>query len=391
MNIVDIWFESGVTHRAVLKPRGMHWPADLYLEGSDQYRGWFRSNLITAVATAGAPPYKEVLSYGWVVDPDGRAMHKSTGNYIGAVDGMQTYGADVLRLWTASVDIAADMRVGDNALKAVGSVYRNLRNRLKILLGIVNDLEPKDLVPRAELEPIDRLALARLDDLAYRVVDDYKNYRLHDVYLALIDFDASDLSSFYVDLLKDRLYSGVRDGKPRRSAQTAIFTILETLCALFAPLLSFTAEEAWQHVPPALRAGRESVFDLPLAPGSARGTAEIAELETWAMLKRLRTAVAGSDGERDYALQATIAAKPATAARLRALGDSLREALVVSHLTLLDDVSLADDEPHLTLSAATGEKCARCRKTLPLSGDPVHPTICAPCGAIVRGFDDGRA
>jgi len=391
MNIVDIWFESGVTHRAVLRPRGMHWPADLYLEGSDQYRGWFRSNLITAVATAGAPPYREVLSYGWVVDPDGRAMHKSTGNYIGATDGMQTYGADVLRLWTASVDIAADMRVGDNALKAVGSVYRNLRNRLKILLGIVDDLQPHDLVPRAELEPIDRLALARLDDLVYRVVDDYKNYRLHDVYLALIDFDASDLSSFYVDLLKDRLYSGVRDGKPRRSAQTAIYTILETLCVLFAPLLSFTAEEAWQYVPSALRGERESVFDLPLPSGSARGTAEERDLALWSTLKRLRTLVAGSEGERDYALAATITAKPAVAAELRTLGDSLREALVVSALTLVEDASLATDEPKLTLASATGEKCARCRKTLPLSEDPVHPTICAPCAEIVRSFDRALA
>lgn len=386
-NIVDIWFESGVTHRAVLRQRGMHWPADLYLEGSDQYRGWFRSNLITAVATAGAPPYKNVVSTGWVVDAEGRAMHKSTGNYIGAEDGMSTYGADVLRLWVASVEFTADMRLGDTLLKSIGSVYRNLRNRLRMLLGLIGDLEPAQLVPRAELEPIDRLALARLDDVASRVVADYKAYRLHDVFLALVDFDTADLSSFYVDVLKDPLYSGARDGKRRRSAQTAIFTILESLCALFAPLLSFTAEEAWQYVPAALRAGRESVFDLALPHGSERGTAEAAELETWETLKRLRTIVAASDGERDFALAARVYAGAAALPTLAALGDSLREALVVSALTLHADDALEPTDVRVELVAAPGEKCARCRKTLPLSGDPVHPTLCAPCAATVRSYD----
>jgi isoleucyl-tRNA synthetase len=388
MNIVDIWFESGVTHRAVLEPRGMHWPADLYLEGSDQYRGWFRSNLITAVATAGAPPYKGVVSTGWVVDENGRAMHKSTGNYIGANDGMATYGADVLRLWVSSVEFTADMRLGVELLKSIGSVYRNLRNRLRILLGLIDDLRPEDFVPHAELEPIDRLALVRLNDLAYRVSTDYKAYKLHDVFRALIDYDTADLSSFYVDLLKDRLYSGLRDGKPRRSAQTAIFTILETLCALFAPLLSFTAEEAWQFVPEALRGERASVFDLRLPAGSARGAAEDADLQTWERLKHLRTIVAaGYDGERDYALQATVSANAATIASLRELGDSLREALVVSALTLVEDESVTGLGVAVSLSAASGEKCARCRKTLALSSDPVHPTICAPCAAIVGTFD----
>ena len=386
-NIVDIWFESGVTHRAVLRQRGMHWPADLYLEGSDQYRGWFRSNLITAVATAGAPPYKNVVSTGWVVDADGRAMHKSTGNYIGAEDGMATYGADVLRLWVASVEFTADMRLGDGLLKSIGSVYRNLRNRLRMLLGLIGDIEPAHLVAREDLEPIDRLALARLDDVAYRVVEHYKAYRLHDVFLALVDFDTADLSSFYVDVLKDPLYSGARGGKRRRSAQTAIFTILEALCALFAPLLSFTAEEAWQYVPEALRAGRASVFDLALPHGSARGTAEAAELELWETLKRLRTIVAASDGERDFALAARVYAGAEVHSQLAALGDSLREALVVSALTLHADVALAANDARVELSAAPGAKCPRCRKTLPPSGDALHPTLCGPCAETVRSYD----
>ncbi|GAC1497239.1 MAG: isoleucine--tRNA ligase [Vulcanimicrobiaceae bacterium] len=394
-NIVDIWFESGVTHRAVLRQRGMQWPADLYLEGSDQYRGWFRSNLITAVATSGEPPYKNVVSTGWVVDAEGRAMHKSTGNYIGAEEGMARYGADVLRLWVSSVEFTADMRLGDALLKSIGQVYRNLRNRLRMLLGLIDDLTPETMLPRERLAAIDRLALVRLDDVAHRVVAAYKTYRLHDVYLALVDFDTSDLSSFYVDLLKDPLYSGERDGVRRRSAQTAVYTILESLCALFAPLLSFTSEEAWQYVPAALRADRTSVFDLALPSGSARGHAEAADLELWDVLRRLRTIVAASDGERDFALVARVYANDALAARLGALGDGLREALVVSGLTLEIDPTLAALETRLEFSAAPGIKCSRCRKTLPSSGDTVHPMLCAPCVAIVRAFDsaiaEGRA
>ncbi|GAC1308952.1 MAG: isoleucine--tRNA ligase [Vulcanimicrobiaceae bacterium] len=391
-NIVDIWFESGVTHRAVLRQRGMHWPADLYLEGSDQYRGWFRSNLITAVATENAPPYKNVVSTGWVVDANGRAMHKSTGNYIGAEDGMSTYGADVLRLWVASVEFTADMRLGDELLKSIGAVYRNLRNRFRMLLGLVGDLEPGDVVARAEMAPIDRLALARLEELATRVVADYKAYRLHEVFRALVEFDTADLSSFYVDVLKDPLYSGARDGARRRSAQSAIFAILEALCALFAPLLSFTAEEAWQYVPAALRAGRESVFDLALPQGVAHESARHAiareaELACWETLKRLRTIVAASDGERDFALAARLFAGAEIVVELAELGDSLREALVVSALELIGDDALGARETRLELHAAPGLKCPRCRKTLPPSGDPLHPTLCTPCATTVRAYD----
>jgi len=386
-NIVDIWFESGVTHRAVLEPRGMHWPADLYLEGGDQYRGWFRSNLVTAVATKGAPPYKGVVSTGWVVDAAGRAMHKSAGNYVAAAAAMEKYGADVLRLWVASVDFTADMRFGDELLKTIGSVYRNWRNRLRMLLGLVADLQPDEVVAREALAPIDRLALARLDDVAYRAVDHYRNYRLHDVFLTLVEFDTSDLSSFYVDVLKDPMYSGTRGGHRRKSAQTAVFRIFETLCALLAPLLSFTAEEAWQHLPISLQGERESAFHLHLPAGSARGTAESADLALWELLKELRARVAASEGPRDFQLQARLLCYPGDVERLRLLGDGLREALVVSALSLEADATIPEGEPRIVLSAAHGEKCSRCWKYLPLSGDPVHPTVCAPCAAIVREYD----
>ena len=385
-NIVDIWFESGVTHRAVLKKReGLHWPADLYLEGSDQYRGWFRSNLITAVATFGAAPFKSVVSTGWVVDAEGRAMHKSAGNYLGAVDAMNTWGADVLRLWTASVEFQADMRVGKTLLEAVGGVYKNLRYRLRMLLGLIDDLTPEELVPREKMEPLDQLALAKLDDVAHRIVKAYEEYRLHDVYLALVAYDGEDLSGFYIDVLKDPMYSGERNGARRRSAQSALFTILRSLCALLAPLLSFTAEEAWQAVPERLRGDALSVFDLDLPRGSERGTFEAAELARWSTLKALRAEVAGSEGVRDFQLQAHVRASEAQEPGLRALGDNLREALIVSAAHLAADPSLgANDPPRVTLSAAEGGKCSRCWKTLPLGEDPVHPLLCAPCAHIVR-------
>jgi isoleucyl-tRNA synthetase len=387
-NIVDIWFESGVTHRAVLRADpALHWPADLYLEGSDQYRGWFRSNLITAVATQGAAPYKTVVSTGWVVDAEGRAMHKSTGNYVGALAAIEKYGADVLRLWTASVDFTADMRFGDTLLDSVGSVYRNLRYRLRMLLGLVGDLTLEELVPRAELEPLDRLALARLDDLAHAVTHAYDEFRLHDVYLALIAFDGEDLSSFYIDVLKDPMYSGERAGKRRRSAQTALFTILKSLCALLAPLLSFTAEEAWQFVPARLRGEAASVFDLTMPRGSERGSHEADELELWSRLKKMRGIVATSEGLRDYQLQAHVHVPAAFEPALRALGDNLREALAVSALTLLVDPALeAGADPRIELQPAPGGKCSRCWKTLPLGGDPLHPQLCVPCATIVRSI-----
>ncbi|HMD01979.1 MAG TPA: class I tRNA ligase family protein, partial [Candidatus Baltobacteraceae bacterium] len=386
-NIVDIWFESGVTHRAVLKHReGLHWPADLYLEGSDQFRGWFRSNLITAVATQGAAPYRAVVATGWVVDAEGRAMHKSTGNYVGASEAMEKYGADVLRLWTAAVEFTADMRFGDTLLESVGSVYRNFRYRLRMLLGLIDDLEPAKIVPREEMAPLDRLALAKLDDVAHAVRNAYREYRLHDVYLALIAFDA-DLSGFYIDALKDPMYSGARDGARRRSAQSALFAILRALAALLAPLLSFTAEEAWQHVPARLRDDASSAFDLPMPAGSERGAHEALELERWELLKRMRAVVAASEGMRDFQLQARVRASSALEPQLRALGDDLRAALIVSALTLETEADLPESEPRIVLQPAEGEKCERCWKYLPLHGDPRHPALCVPCAEIVRTFD----
>jgi isoleucyl-tRNA synthetase len=381
MNIVDIWFESGVTHRAVLADAGLPWPADVYLEGGDQYRGWFRSSLVTAVATKNAPPYKQVVSTGWVVDQDGRAMHKSAGNSLSANEGMEKYGADVLRLWVASVDYSADARLGAKLLENVANAYRNLRNRFRWYLGSVNDLPADAIVPRAEMEPLDQLVLAKLDVVARDIVAAYREFRLHDAYIALQRFDSDDLSAFYVDALKDRLYTSAPGSQRRRSAQSAVLELFRTIAVLTAPVLSFTAEEAWQSLPDALRGDAESVFDLSFPPPIV---VDDAALATWELLKSLRAQVASAEGLRDFQLDAEVAVPAPLLDAVRALGDGLREALVVSALRSV--TSSGDAAPSAVVVPAAGEKCERCWKYLPLATDAEHPNLCAPCAEIVHAL-----
>ena len=379
-NIVDIWFESGVTWRAVLVERGMKYPADAYLEGGDQYRGWFRSNLVTSVAVEDRAPYERVIAHGWVVDQHGHAMHKSAGNYIAADEAIAKYGADVLRLWVASSEFTGDIRLGAHLLDNVSNVYRNLRNRLRWFLGSVHGLMPEAIVPREAMEPLDRLALAALDAFATEVGEHYRAFRLHDAYVAIQRFDVDDLSRFYVDALKDRLYSGAP--QRRASAQSALLAIFRTMCVLLAPVLSFTAEEAWQHLDPALRGDAESVFDLALPQPVA---ADAEALATWAQLKELRAQVAASEGARDFQLDARVDVAPDLHDRFAALGDSLREALVVSALRGIG--RSANGTAKVVTLPADGEKCQRCWKYLPLGADPEHPDLHAECAAIVRSLE----
>jgi isoleucyl-tRNA synthetase len=380
-NIVDIWFESGVTWRGVLVERGMPYPADAYLEGGDQYRGWFRSNLITSVAINGIAPYKEVISHGWVVDQHGHAMHKSAGNYIGALEAIDKYGADILRLWVASTEFTGDCRLGAHLLDNLANVYRNLRNRFRYFLGALDGLEPADVAPRAEMEPLDQVAMAALDAFADEVRTALRAFDLHAAYVAIQRFDKDDLSAFYVDVLKDRLYTSAPHAARRRSAQSALLEIFRTVAVLLAPILSFTAEEAWQHLDPALRPDEDSIFDVAFR--RVHGLDEPA-LETWAVLKGLRAQVAANEGLRDFQLDASVTVPSSLHARIAALGDGLREALVVSSLRGLD---VAEGAPRVDVAAAAGEKCQRCWKYLPLGSDPEHPTLCASCAQIVRALE----
>ncbi len=384
-NIVDIWFESGVTNLAVLGRDGLTWPSDCVVEGADQYRGWFRSSLVLAVAVKGAAPYRHVVKPGWVNDEHGRPMSKSLGTGIDAEDAMKKWGADVLRLWVASTEFVDDVRFGPNVVDQVSRVYRNIRNRVRFMLSNVDDLRAQDAVRRKDMHWFDRLACEITDQFTTRVREHLLAYRLHDAYLEIIRFEGEDLSSFYLDALKDRLYSSAPTSPRRRSAQSAIWHILQQFLVVLAPVLSFTAEEAWQSLPEDLRGERLSVFDLPLAAAKAPAVESSA---AWNKLRELRAAVAASEGKRDYELQAKLAASPQWFDLLQAHQDDVREALVVSALTMTRAETSAADEITVTLAEADGEKCQRCWKYLPLGSDAEHPTLCAPCAHIVSG---GRA
>ncbi|MFN2450205.1 MAG: isoleucine--tRNA ligase [Candidatus Baltobacteraceae bacterium] len=375
-NIVDIWFESGVTNLAVLGKNGLPWPADVVVEGADQYRGWFRSSIVIATAVKGAAPYRHVVKPGWVNDEQGRAMSKSLGTGIDAAEAMQKWGADVLRLWVASTEFVDDVRFGPNVIDQVSRVYRNVRNRLRFMLSNLDDLPAEAVVARKQMQWFDALACDVADAWAARVAELLRAYRLHDAYLDILRFESDDLSSFYLDALKDRLYAHAAADPRRRSAQSAVLHILTRFATMLAPVLSFTAEEAWQHVPSALRRGAQSVFDLPL---EARKPESADAPKTWAMLRSLRAQVAASEGKRDYELQARLTLPPEWYERLAPQSDAVREALVVSALSLQS----GQGEPLLTLQPADGEKCARCWKYLPLGAVAAHPSLCSACAAVV--------
>jgi len=387
-NIVDIWFESGVTHLAVLGRDGMPWPSDLVLEGGDQFRGWFRSSLITAVALKGRAPYRHVTKNGWVNDEHGRPMSKSRGTGIDVKDAVEKWGADVLRLWAASVEPIDDVRFGPNLVEQVGRVYRNLRNRLRFMISNLDDLEPVAVVAREAMEPIDRLACGVADAFVASVKSSYDRCELHDAYLQIVDFESA-LSSLYFDALKDPLYSRAAGDPRRRSAQSALLYVLRRFCTVLAPVLSFTAEEAWQAVPSALRGDAESVFDASFDVARNRGASE-SDLRLWQTLRALRARVAAAESPRDFEAQLALTVTPQAHKRLAALGDNLREALVVSQLSLHQsdraDGEVEDGVVSFALSPAGGAKCVRCWKYRELGTDPRHPEICADCAAVVRAL-----
>jgi isoleucyl-tRNA synthetase len=383
-NIVDIWFESGVTHLAVLGRDAMPWPSDLVLEGGDQYRGWFRSSLITGVAIKGRAPYRHVVKNGWVNDEQGRAMSKSLGTGIGAREAMERWGADVLRLWIASVEFFDDVRFGPNVVEQIGRVYRNLRNRIRFMLSNLDDLQPADVVTREAMQPLDRLACAVTDEFVAEMKAAYERFDLHGAYLRAIEFESA-MSSLYFDALKDPLYSHAVDDPRRRSAQSALLYVLKRFLTVLAPVLSFTTEEAWQALDESLRPDAESVFDSTFAVNHVKRESNLDDLELWDQLRRLRARVAG-ETPRDFEAKVRLEAGPALYRRLATLGDNLREALVVSQLELALSGGDDDEVVSLELGRADGEKCERCWKFRKLGVDPAHPTICADCAAVVNAL-----
>jgi isoleucyl-tRNA synthetase len=381
-NIVDIWFESGVTHLAVLGRDGLTWPSDAVLEGGDQYRGWFRSSLVTATAIRGAAPYRHVVKNGWVNDEQGRPMSKSRGTGIDAQDAMEHYGADVLRLWAASVEFVDDVRFGPNVVDQVARVYRNVRNRIRFMLGNVGDLPPNAIVPRERMTGIDALAYDYAMQTFGAIARAYDAFDLHEAYLATIAFE-SEFSALYFDALKDPLYSRTQADPRRRSGQSVLLAALEGFLAAVAPVLSFTAEEAWQALPAELRGERESVFDLQLV----RAQAADRTTRAWALLRSLRAKVSADAALRDFEAKAEVRLSPDDyALALDVFGDEarmregLREALVVSQI----DVR-ASDATSVRNVPAEGEKCARCWKFRELGTSAAHPGVCRECAAVLDG------
>ncbi|MEG1448705.1 MAG: isoleucine--tRNA ligase, partial [Oscillospiraceae bacterium] len=271
-DIMDVWFDSGVTHAAVLEERPeLQWPCDLVLEGSDQYRGWFQSSLLTSVAWRGVPPYKAVCTHGWVVDGEGRKMSKSIGNGIAPEDIVNEYGADILRLWVASSDYHSDIRISPNILKQLSEVYRKIRNTARFILGNLYDFDPStDMVADDKLKEIDVWALMQLDKLEARVSKAYEDFDFHIIYHSMHNFCTIDMSTFYLDVLKDRLYVEKADSETRRAAQTTMYKILRAITLMLSPIIPFTCEEIWSFIPEDSNYNSKSVTlnDMPQSKGN---------------------------------------------------------------------------------------------------------------------------
>jgi isoleucyl-tRNA synthetase len=384
-NIVDIWFESGVTHLAVLGKNGLPWPADMYLEGGDQFRGWFRSSLLTGVAVKGGAPYKRVVKNGWVNDEQGRPMSKSRGTGIDARDAMAKWGADVLRLWAASVEFVDDVRFGPNVVEQVGRVYRNIRNRIRFMLSNLTDLPSGAVVARAQMQPLDALACTVVDVFVAQTKAEYDRFEIHDAYLRIVEFE-STMSSLYFDALKEPLYCKAENDPRRRSAQSALLYALRRFLTAIAPVLSFTAEEAWQEIPVELRGDEHSVFDSSFDAASIELAKLGDDLALWDLLRELRAKVAANEGVHDFEARAKLTVTPQLFERFSALGDNLREALVLSQVELVKHEDPAIEEVRFEIRPAHGEKCRRCWKYRELGADPNHPEICADCAAVVRAL-----
>ncbi len=399
-DIIDVWFESGVSHAAVLGKRpDLPWPATVYVEGHDQYRGWFNSSLLTAVANRGKPPYRQVITHGFTLDGQGRKMSKSLGNVISPQDVAGKLGAEILRLWVSMVNYIEDMRLSDEILDRNVEAYRKIRNTFRYILGNLNDFDPaRDSVAEDQMLPLDRWALLKLDDLTREVVPAYESYAFHTVHHALHNFCAVTLSSLYFDILKDRLYTSVAWSRERRSAQTALHRIGHAVCRLMAPIVPFTADEIWQELPRV--AGDPESVHLALfpAPSGDAASPDRAALrrEREALLAVREQVLPALEAERraqtiGAALEAciTLKAEPALHAQLQAHREELPFLFIVSAVEL----EPAPEGSALTVGVrrAEGSKCARCWNVLPTVGaDPELAVLCARCATAVRAIRKGR-
>lgn len=398
-DILDVWFDSGVTHRCVLDERDdLERPAALYLEGSDQHRGWFQSSLLSSVAMHGKAPYDEVLTHGFVVDSEGKKMSKSQGNVVSPIKVMNTLGADVMRLWVAAADYRNEMSVSDEILKRVADSYRRIRNTARFLLGNLDGFTADDLLDPAEMLPLDRWAVNRAAELQEEIKQAYERYQFVQVYQKVHHFCAFEMGAFYLDILKDRLYTAGRDSAIRRSAQTAMYHVLEEMVRWIAPILSFTSEEIWKLLP----GERESsVFMETWYEGPAGAADERFNSEFWArangLVDTVKEAIEPRRASKEIrgSLDAEVTVQPLNdEARelLEAFGDELRFLLIVSDA----DVAGADAEVPADAFASAdfkvwvrkseAEKCVRCwQRREDVGNNPEHPELCSRCVENVDG------
>jgi isoleucyl-tRNA synthetase len=394
-NILDVWFDSGVSHAAVLEHRSyLSSPADMYLEGNDQHRGWFHSSLLESVGTRGRAPYLNVLTHGFVVDGEGKKMSKSVGNVIDSQTIVDEYGAEILRLWVAAEDYTEDIRISAEILKRLVEAYRRIRNTSRFILGNLYDFNPgTDKVPYAEMTEMDRWILHRLQEVIRRVRDAYEQYQFHVVYTTLYNFCTVDLSSLYLDVLKDRLYTSKAASAARRSAQTAMTAILEAMVQLLAPILTFTAEETWLALP--VYPGKAESVHLTRFPEVDETRLQPELAEKWKTLIALKGEVAKAiETARQnkilgHSLDASVIISAPEKLRtfLSAHLDDLRALLIVSDVRIVDEKTGGEafrsaEIAGLSVSVgrAPGEKCHRCWiYSETVGSNTEHPTLCERC------------
>jgi isoleucyl-tRNA synthetase len=398
-DILDVWFDSGVSYAAVCEKRdGLKPVPDMYLEGSDQHRGWFHSSLLAAVGTRGHAPYREVLTHGFLVDGEGRKMSKSLGNFIAPNEVIEKYGAEILRLWVSAVDYREDIRISQEILQRTSEAYRRIRNTSRFILGNLFDFSPeKDLSPTESLSDLDRHTLSAFAKMKQRVLKAYDDYEFHVIYHAIHNFCAVDLSAQYLDIIKDRLYTTGAASKERRAAQTTMYLILQDIVRLMAPILTFTAEEVWQALP---GGDREESVHLTGFPG-ADETLRDAELEkTWEMLFETRGAVTKvlEEARREKTIGHSLDARVTLAATGARKDILARHAQELSDLFIVSDVVLADDAPKgateseevpnlfIMVEKAPGEKCPRCwHYTEDIGKDAAYADVCLRCAGNLKG------
>ncbi len=395
-DILDVWFDSGVSHAAVLERiEALNWPADLYLEGSDQHRGWFQSSLITAVTTRGHAPYRAVLTHGFVVDGEGRKMSKSLGNVISPQEIIKQHGAEIIRLWVSCEDYREDIRLSHEILQRLIEAYRKMRNTFRFMLGNLGDFMPNQMVSESNMRPLDRFAILKLNELIERVRQYYERYEFHGVYHSVYAFIVTFLSAFYLDVLKDTLYCEASDSPKRRSAQSAIYLILKNLLVILSPVMSFTCEEAWQHLRKIDNSLPESVFLNPFPESKKRTLQEDTLFSEMSLLLEVREDVLKKLEEKRVekviggSLEAsvTIKAPEKVLDVLNKYSDLLQEIFITSGVTvqpLEGGEKPAGERVTVYVERAKGHKCARCWMYSESVGSfKDYPDLCQRCREVI--------